>query len=112
MHRLPSDPELEATPADPVRTVSVADYLARTMAEVEERLTQHRVLLRTLLEGQSPAAEAAQRPTCLLLDCPRQRRLRNALVDVVEVLEETRRSFKSRQLEALRRRVVAALVDA
>lgn len=122
MHDLPGrrsvPPEPGAptvTPAgegEPPRPVSIAEYLARTTAEMEERLAQHRVLLRALLEEESDAAQAARRPTCLLMDCPRQRRLRNALVDVIEVLEETRRSFKSRQLEALRRRVVAALVDA
>ncbi len=131
MHRLPGPlppaPDRAPGPAPPIvpepargpddaareRGVSIAEYLARTTAEMEERLQQHRVLLQALLEEEgSGAAEAARRPSCLYLDCPRQRRLRHALVDVIEVLEETRRSFKSRQLEALRRRVVAALVDA
>lgn len=109
-------PPLEPRPGDPAEGLparsSVAAQLARTVTELEARLAEQRALLRALLDAEGPLAAAANRPACHYLDCPRLRGMRHALVDAVQVLEETRRSFKSRQLEALRRRLVAVLVDA
>lgn len=42
----------------------------------------------------------------------REHRFRAAFVETIKVLEETRKSFKSRQLEALRRRLTQVLLDA
>jgi Mrp family chromosome partitioning ATPase len=91
---------------------TVASQLARTLAELEVRLEEQRALLRALEAVDDPLAEAANRPACSYVDCPRMRAYRNLLLDAIQVLEETRRSFKSRQLEGLRRRLAAALLDA
>jgi hypothetical protein len=46
---------------------------------------------------------------CPHLQCPYERRLRTAIQDVIDTLEETRKAFKSKQLEQLRRRMLSVL---
>ncbi len=46
---------------------------------------------------------------CPLPECPHERRLRAALLDAVRAIEETRKAFKSRTLEELRRRLLVVL---
>lgn len=42
----------------------------------------------------------------------RELRLKKAIQDAIEVLEESRKAFKSKQLEALRRQLTRVLVEA
>jgi hypothetical protein len=79
--------------------------LDRSLAELQARLEQQRALVRAL----SPELDGAP---CPLICCPCSERLRAALIEAVAVLEETRRSFKSRQLESLRRRLQDVLASA
>ncbi len=44
-------------------------------------------------------------------DCPYYRCYRAVLWEVVRVLEETRKNFKSRQLAALRRKILDVLAE-
>jgi hypothetical protein len=46
---------------------------------------------------------------CPYLECPHEKQLRGAIRDVVETLEETRKAFKSKQLENLRKRMLDVL---
>ncbi len=82
----------------------IGAILDRAMAEVEQKIAQQRQVLK-LIASEDAAAPAE----CPLLACPRLDRLRAAVMDAIEVLDETRRSFKSRQLEALRKRLGEAL---
>jgi len=43
-------------------------------------------------------------------NCPHRRRFKKVLADTVEELEKSKRSFKSKQLEALRKRLCQELV--
>ncbi|MCD6271618.1 MAG: hypothetical protein J7K30_01945 [Deltaproteobacteria bacterium] len=43
---------------------------------------------------------------------PRELVLKNALKETIDVLEESRRAFKSKQLESLRKRLTEVLIDA
>ena len=79
--------------------------LDRSLAELQARLEQQRALVRAL----APELDSA---SCPLIRCPSTERLRQALAEAVGVLEETRRSFKSRQLEALRKRLMDVLAAA
>jgi hypothetical protein len=87
---------------------SCCALLERSLAELQDRLERQRALVRALapeLEG-IPASGV-----CPLIHCPRSDKLRRAVVEAVEVLEQTRRSFKSRQLESLRRELMAVLAE-
>ncbi|MBW2039272.1 MAG: hypothetical protein JRI46_06715 [Deltaproteobacteria bacterium] len=47
---------------------------------------------------------------CSLLDCPHRRLLRQVLTETIEVLEETKKAFKSKRLEGLRKRLMDVLI--
>ncbi len=46
---------------------------------------------------------------CPLVACPHERKLKDVIVDAIAVLEDTRKSFKSRQLEELRKKLTGVL---
>jgi hypothetical protein len=82
------------------------DALSRSAAELLTVTERHRALLRALSAGVDPGDGG-----CLLRDCAQRRHLRRALREAIEVLEDTRRSFKSKQLEALRRQLIRVLAE-
>lgn len=43
--------------------------------------------------------------------CRHRETLRHALADAIETLEATRRAFKSKQIEALRKRLIRVLIE-
>lgn len=44
-----------------------------------------------------------------LVDCPHKRLLRQVLMETIEVLEETKKAFKSKKLEGLRKKLINVL---
>jgi hypothetical protein len=48
---------------------------------------------------------------CPVVDCPHKRLLRQVLAESIEVLEETKKAFKSKRLEGLRKRLMYALME-
>ncbi len=96
-----------AAPDVPVMSQCCA-LLDRSLREIELRIGQQRALVNALRGEQDGGAEAL---ICPLIDCDRIKVLRAALADAVAVLEETKQSFKSRQLEALRRRLMDVLAS-
>jgi hypothetical protein len=55
--------------------------------------------------------DVGSKPICPLLICPRLDNLRRALRETVVALEATRRSFKSKQLEVVRTRLLGVLAE-
>jgi hypothetical protein len=49
--------------------------------------------------------------TCFYHDCPYRRRFKETLITTIETLEETRRSFKSKKIEILRRQLTSILSE-
>jgi len=88
--------------------MNLQEAVNRSTDELQRRLEEHRRLLNQVLgEGIGDI----DTETCLLLDCVHRRRLRQLVVETVEVLEETRKAFKSRQLEVLRRKLLRTLAE-
>jgi hypothetical protein len=52
-----------------------------------------------------------ERNTCFCQDCPYRRRFKETLINTIETLEETRRSFKSKKIEVLRRELTSILSE-
>jgi hypothetical protein len=48
---------------------------------------------------------------CPVVDCPHRRLLRQVLSETIEVLEETKKAFKSKRLESLRKRLMYVLME-
>jgi len=74
--------------------------------DLQLRVAEHQRLL-----GQFQNEEASWTETCLMLHCPCRQKLRRTVSEAIEVLEETRRAFKSKQLEQLRKKLVGVLAE-
>lgn len=72
---------------------------ARRQIELVSRNVQHTVA------GVMTGEQAAPVDVCRFMACPRQTAYKAALLDTVEVLERTKRAFKSKDLGELRRRL-------
>jgi len=81
-----------------------------SVKELQQGIDSHCCLMTSILEGQ--VDERNLRP---LLDmCPkrtREVRLEKAVKEAIEELEESRKSFKSKRLEMLRKKLTQALID-
>lgn len=79
------------------------ELMERSLKELAEQVEKHQQLVKTVIEG------SALPQGCVWNDCHHQQMLLNLIVETVQVLDETRKSFKSKQLEQLRKRLLAVL---
>ena len=86
--------------------MNVEQAIVQSARDLQQRVDEHRRLL-LALEGRR---EATRQP-CLMLDCACRRKLRRTVTETIAVLEETRRSFKSKELEQLRKRLIGVLAE-
>jgi ribosomal protein RSM22 (predicted rRNA methylase) len=68
---------------------------------------QHSILL-SILNGKK---DDFPFDLCSLADCPHRRLLRQILTETIEVLEETKKAFKSKRLEGLRKKLLHVLME-
>lgn len=83
------------------------DILEQSLAEIQSQLEKHHRLVKSALGRSVLDAHAA----CSRDGCRHQKALCRLLLEGVKVLDETRKSFKSRPLELLRKRFVDALTE-
>lgn len=81
------------------------ELLEQSFAELQAQVKKHHEIMRLVANGGSPSR------CCALNACPHEQMLRNLIVETVQVLEETRKAFKSKQLEHLRKRLLQALTQ-
>ena len=82
--------------------------IERSTQDLHQRVDmQQHVLLSILgeIEDECPV------DLCALEDCPHRRLLRQVLAETIEVLEETKKAFKSKRLEGLRKRLLYVLTE-
>ncbi len=91
------------------RGLSMREYVTQIAEEISARVNHQRETMLKLLEAEERADGPI--PYCPLVDCSPRRKYRAALTEAVRVLEETRRSFKSKQLEDLRKKLQAVLAE-
>jgi len=81
-----------------------------SVKELQQGIDMHCCLVRSILEGQID--DRNLRP---LLDlCPKRSRelvLEKVIKEAIEELEESRKAFKSKRLEALRKKLTQTLID-
>lgn len=87
--------------------MGLEEYVDRIAEEMHSRVEhQRRIFRQVLASGPNPP----ERPVyCPLVDCARLSRLQVVLQETIEVLEETRSSFKSKKLEVLRKKLIDIL---
>jgi hypothetical protein len=87
------------------------DALNTSVKELQQGLNMHCCLMNSLLEGKLD--ECRLQP--LVDRCPkrsRERKLEKAVTEAIHVLEESRKAFKSKRLEVLRKRLTQVLIEA
>ena len=77
--------------------------------ELHQRIDMHRYLMATILDQR--VGEGTLKRLSLLPCSPVETRLREALSETIEVLGQTRKAFKSKRLEALRKRLTQVLIE-
>ncbi len=93
--------------------MNVHEALRKSAKDLHLMVETHRRLLSRAIEGGDSkigidACPLADSPHG---DCPHRRRLRETLSGAIAVLEETRKAFKSKRLEALRKRLIGVLAE-
>ncbi len=81
------------------------EALLQSLGELRRQLELHEQLLR------EQVGDRLQRPVSVTGGCRHQRRLCQFLIETAEVLEGTRKAFKSKQLEALRKECLRVLAE-
>jgi hypothetical protein len=80
-------------------------HILKTSAgELQRRAEEHQRLIAAAIEGNDLKA-------CNLLDCSHRKKLKETLGEAISVLEDSRKAFKSRQLEALRKKMIKVLAE-
>lgn len=84
--------------------------LNTSVKELQQGLDMHCCLINSILEGE--VDERNLRP--LLDQCPKRSKelvMKDAIKEAIDVLEESRKAFKSKRLEALRKKLTQVLID-
>lgn len=81
-------------------------FIDRNWEELQARMERHRRLVFSVLEGRGE-----HESECLWDDCPHRRALMGLALETVRVLDETRKAFKSKQLEGLRKDLLRVLAE-
>ncbi len=82
--------------------------IRQSAEDLRAHVERHR---RLLLDALREQPERGGLEFCPHLSCPHERRLREVLLEAIEVLEGTRKAFKSKQLEKLRKRLIGVLAE-
>jgi hypothetical protein len=83
------------------------ELVEQSLADLRDQVDRHQEFVRTVVAGATPTGATG----CVWTDCHHRRRMCTVLIDAIRVLEETRKAFKSKQLESLRRDFVRVLED-
>ena len=81
----------------------------KSVEELHQRIDAHRYLMTTILEQQ--AGDRILKRLSLQPYFPDERRLKEAIMETIEVLEESRKAFKSKRLEALRKKLIQVSIE-
>lgn len=82
------------------------ELLAQNLGEIQAILKDHEGILNHLKEGD----EEPVLHRCVSA-CPHKQRMKETLLETIQVLEESRKAFKSKQLEALRKKLIEVLAE-
>lgn len=85
-----------------------------TIQALSEDIDKHRSVIASILQTELPFDHKREESifrTQHLKDSSRELKLKRAIKDAIDVLDESRKAFKSKRLEALRRHLTQALVE-
>jgi hypothetical protein len=85
--------------------------LNTSIKDLQQGIDRHCCLVASIMADQIDESDLKS----FLESCPKKSResaLKKAIKDAIDTLEDTRKAFKSKQLEILRKRLTQVLVDA
>jgi hypothetical protein len=86
--------------------MKINEAIEQSAGELQDCIDGHQRLLKALLDER---AKKTKLEKCVFVDCPHKHKLKTTLIDTIQVLEETRKAFKSKRLEALRKKLIGIL---
>jgi hypothetical protein len=95
--------------ANKIDGIDLYEYVNGMAGQLTERIEQQRQVLLKVIDERRDEGRSVD--YCPLVDCMPRQKYRAAVLDAIQVIEETRRSFKSRQLEELRKRLGNLLAE-
>lgn len=81
----------------------------RSAEELHQRIDLQRHLITALLEKQ--VGDETVKKLVLPTNSPHENILKQAIMETIDVLEESRKSFKSKRLEVLRKKLTQVLIE-
>ena len=81
----------------------------RSAQELHEKIEMHRYLMTTILEQR--VGDGSIKRISLPSYSANEGRLKEAIQEAIDVLEESRKAFKSKRLEALRKNLTQVLIE-
>lgn len=88
--------------------MTLQDALKQSATELRRHAEAHQCLLAEALDNGTASMDLA---TAVLGECPHKQLLRQTLIEAIAVLNDTRKSFKSKKLEELRRKLEGVLAQ-
>jgi len=85
--------------------------IEQSTEDLHQKIDQHRYLLTSILDKEV-GEEAVKRVAWPLSGSPQEMKLKEAVREAIEVLEQSRQAFKSKRIEALRKKLTDVLVKA
>jgi hypothetical protein len=84
------------------------EVIDKSAEELHQRIDMHRYLMAAILDKKVSENKLLN---VLLPDPHRELRLKETIKETIEVLEETRKAFKSKRLEVLRKKLTDVLIE-
>ena len=82
----------------------------KSAKELHQKIDMQRYLMTTLLEKK--VGDDTIKQLTLPTYSPDEKRLKQAIMETIDVLEESRKAFKSKRLEVLRKKLTQVLIEA
>ena len=82
----------------------------RSTEELHQKIDMHHYLITSLLEKK--VGDETINQLSLPTYSPDEKRLKQAIMETIDVLEESRKAFKSKRLEVLRKKLTQLLIEA
>jgi len=82
------------------------ELLTKHIEDIQAILKDHGESLKRPKEGGDPKAFRQCIPSC-----PYRQKLKETLLETIQVLEDSRKAFKSKQIETLRKKLIQVLAE-
>ena len=77
--------------------------------DLHNRIDMQRHILTAVIEKKIKRTEIC--PDCIFSGCPHKKKLKDVLTEVIGILEDTKKAFKSKRLEMLRKKLIQTLAE-